>query len=153
MDYRKLNNNEIGLYSELYESVFAEEPWNEEFDTKLVRKYFQMCCESNMYGGFVAKEKEIVCGVITYYLKPGTSGTVIYIDELFVREDSRKKGVGSTLISQVEKVRAKRDAVSIIIHTDENSDAYRLYKFLGFECDGELVSLYKNFRMWINISL
>ncbi len=43
------------------------------------------------------------------------------------------------------------DIVSIIILTDKNTDAYKLYKAKNFESDDSFVGLYKNIKYKIVI--
>lgn len=121
--YRELDFNEVEQYAELYQMAFAEEPWNEIFDSEKVINYFDICCKNNMYGGIVADKDNIICGILTYYLKPSAAGTILYIDELMVCEEYRGKGIGSRLVMEVEKKARNYDVVSIIVHTESHTDA------------------------------
>ena len=147
INYRSISFGEISKYAELYQAVFGETPWNETFETKKVCDYFSICCKNEMFGGIVASDGDVVCGIITYFLKLSAAGTILFIDELLVNKDYRKKGIGSRLISIVEEKYTDTDIVSIIILTDKNTDAYKLYKAKNYESDDSFVGLYKNIKI------
>lgn len=64
------------------------------------------------------------------------AGILLFIDELLVNKDYRKKGIGNRLISIVEEKYTDADIVSIIILTDKDTDAYKLYKAKNYESGG-----------------
>ena len=99
-----------------------------------------------MFGGIVASDGDVVCGIITYFLKPIAAGILLFIDELLVNKDYRKKGIGNRLISIVEEKYTDADIVSIIILTDKDTDAYKLYKAKNYDGDESFVALYKNIQ-------
>ena len=146
ISYKSISLSEIEKYAELYQAVFAEPPWNETFETKKACDYFSVCCKNEMFGGIVASDGAVVCGIITYFLKPIAAGILLFIDELLVNKDYRKKGIGNRLISIVEEKYTDADIVSIIILTDKDTDAYKLYKAKNYDSDESFVVLYKNIK-------
>lgn len=91
---------------------------------------------------FVACHNDETLGVILGYLVPDLNLDVIYIDTLVVAESARGSGIGKKLLAQVSK-QAQFDKVHILrLQTEKNSDAYQIYKHLGF-CETKLVQMKK----------
>lgn len=91
---------------------------------------------------FVACHNDEILGVILGYLVPDLNLDVIYIDTLVVAESARGSGIGKKLLAQVSK-QAQFDKVHILrLQTEKNSDAYQIYKHLGF-CETKLVQMKK----------
>jgi len=145
VEIRNLSIEDINDCALLYQKVFAEAPWLESFDYDTIKQYFLHCCNDKLYGGYVANNDDLLYGFITYFIKPSAAGNVLYVDELCVDKDIRKNGIGTKLIKKIENLVKERDLISILIHTDKSSDAYKLYKNQGFECDDSVVALYKNY--------
>ena len=127
----------------IYKRTFSEEPWLETYDIDMIKEYFMHCCNDAMYGGYVAYDNKVY-GFITYFIKPSAAGNVLYIDELCVTKETRKNGIGTSLINKVIDVSRQNSCISILIHTDKKTDAYRLYRKLDFEQDDSVEALYKN---------
>lgn len=144
MEIKKIGTEYVDACALLYKKTFAEEPWYEIYDTDMIKKYFIHCCNDTLYGGYVAYDNKMY-GFITYFIKPSAAGNVLYIDELCVTKEARKRGIGTSLINKVKDLLEENCCVSILIHTDKKTDAYKLYKSLGFEQDDSVVALYKNF--------
>lgn len=77
---------------------------------------------------------------LTYSNEAG--GAVLWIDELYVREDFRRQGLGAELIRFAEGQYAGHTARVRLEAEPNNTGAMRLYKRLGFEPLG-YIQLYK----------
>ncbi len=77
---------------------------------------------------------------LTYSNEAG--GAVLWIDELYVREEFRGQGLGAELIRFAEEQYAGRTARVRLEAEPNNTGAMRLYKRLGFE-PLEYIQLYK----------
>lgn len=137
--------NDIEICVAIYQEVFAEEPWFEKFEEEKVKQYFVHCYEKSLYGAYVAKSEDCLCGFVTYFIKPSAAGNVLYIDEICVKKEWRKRGIGSNLIGAVERFANNNSIISLLIHTDKESIAYNLYKKMGYISDNSVVALYKNY--------
>jgi ribosomal protein S18 acetylase RimI-like enzyme len=68
-----------------------------------------------------------------------------YLEELFVRKEDRKKGIGSLLLKSALNKAKERNCAEISLSVDKNNlNAIRLYKKLGL--DEEVLSLEMHFK-------
>jgi len=85
--------------------------------------------EDNPEGGVVGY---ISVHWLPYLMLAGPEG---YISELFVREDSRGKGVGTTLINDVKEFAITKSCSRLMLLNNKERDSYEknFYGQLGFE--------------------
>jgi aminoglycoside 3-N-acetyltransferase I len=76
---------------------------------------------------------EVVGGLVAYELdKFEQSWREIYIYDLAVAEDHRRRGIATALIGRLQRIAEKRQAWTIFVQADYGDDpAIRLYQALG----------------------
>ena len=82
---------------------------------------------------FEADEKEAGYAIVSMKFETEVGGFAAWIEELFVEEEFRSKGIGSAFFEHLKKElsgRMKRIRLEV---GDENDGAKQLYKRLGFE--------------------
>jgi len=93
----------------------------------------------------VAEEDKKIAGFVwAYFIQYGffKYGT---IDELFVKKEFRRRGVGSTLLKKAIKKLQNFKAKIILVGTEkENKEAIKLYKDVGFELGEKSLWFYWN---------
>ncbi|MFC1626781.1 GNAT family N-acetyltransferase [Patescibacteria group bacterium] len=85
---------------------------------------------------FVAEEQNVLVGFVTFsvryvirYPRP-----IAELDELFVNNSQRKKGIGKALLQQVIKTAQKKDCYRLYIESHyQHKVAHKLYEASGFE--------------------
>lgn len=95
--------------------------------------------EHPLYGFFVAEVNGTIEGVALYYYCYSTwKGKYLYLEDLVVRENARKSGIGSALFERVvEKAReekVKRMGWQVL---DWNEPAIRFYQKYGADLSNE----------------
>ena len=66
-----------------------------------------------------------------------TTGGEAYIEDLFVAQGSRRRGLGGRLVEEaVERARARGCSLVTLDTNERNSPAIALYESLGFSCGG-----------------
>ncbi|MPM48068.1 hypothetical protein SDC9_94790 [bioreactor metagenome] len=104
----------------------------------VVHDWYCTTLDDNKRATFVAIEEENVLGFIHGYIKEeaGTTvnDTVVVLDALYVKENNRNKGIGTSLIDEFKKwsksLEAKYIDLSVLIN---NNSAIELYKKHGFK--------------------
>lgn len=99
----------------------------------------------------VGHRHEILGWVILSWSADGTDAHVV---DLFVREDHRRRGIGTALMIEVERrARSGREQkLWLAVNPTANTDAMRLYEHLGFCHDGGptyLDGVYDGFEDWV----
>ena len=68
----------------------------------------------------------------------------IYVDELWVAPELRRKGIGTALLAVADRVKSDLDAVGIRLYVNiENPAARRLYEKCGFAESGQATFMEK----------
>lgn len=80
---------------------------------------------------FLAYEEEIKDPVGVLYAK--LDAGVIFLDAIIVSKNSQKKGIGTALMSELEKVAKEKNAHKIYLYTRDDWNAVKLYKKFGFK--------------------
>jgi len=71
--------------------------------------------------------------ILTRYHSVEKGGVTIYIDELYVEERFRRRGVGKTILDEVVKIAQKEKAKAIWANTEHNNPgAQQFFKSAGF---------------------
>lgn len=99
----------------------------------------------------LAKLGNKIIGKALWYVKGDPNEGVVELDELYVFENFRKRGIGNTLINATiasakkyfETLRIKPRRIFLSTEED-NLNARRLYKKFGFECVANLGPLYSD---------
>lgn len=115
-----------GLIKEL--AVFENEP-NEP--TNPIKKFIEEgSCKNPRFQVIVAEEKQVVVGIALYYYGYSTwKGSMIYLDDLVVKESHRKSGIGKQLMDELISI-AKEEKIKQIRWQvlDWNENAINFYK-------------------------
>lgn len=123
-DYSKI----IGLINEF--ALFQKTP------EKVTITAEQMKNDGQLFQCMIAETiaKNII-GFVTYFpVYFSWSGKAMYVDDLFVKEDFRKKGIGKELLNAVMKVAKEKDCKKVRWQvSDWNTNAIKFYKNLGAE--------------------
>lgn len=128
---------------ELYKEIWKELPWNEFFWTsEMVDEDINFALSQEDFIGKLALNSNNVIGFTWGYrlplekfpfLKEVVGEDVIYIDELAVKSDFRRRKIGTTLTNMLIGDVSKLGYNTITLRTNTNGFAYIFYKKLGFE--------------------
>lgn len=82
---------------------------------------------------FIEESALMGYAILIPYWSNEFGGVLLFIDELFVRAQSRGKGIAKGFLAQAES-KSGADAVALALEVDpQNTEARRLYEALGFE--------------------
>lgn len=115
-----------GLIKEL--ALFENEP-NEP--TNPLKKFIEEgSCKNPRFQVIVAEENQVIVGIALYYYGYSTwKGSMIYLDDLVVKESYRKCGIGKQLMDELISI-AKEEKIKQIRWQvlDWNENAIKFYK-------------------------
>jgi ribosomal protein S18 acetylase RimI-like enzyme len=83
-----------------------------------------------------------VDGQLAGIAKIAIEGGVVWLEELLVFENFRKQGIGTELIRRTIASAMERNCHKIILETDEELFAFKLYKKHGFAIEAKLPNHY-----------
>lgn len=138
MDIIKINNSESSLVIELFNKyrIFYKQP----SDIELCSKFINDRLKKNESVIFVAtikeNEKIVPTGFAQLYPKfsSGKAIKIWVLNDLYVDENCRNKGIGENLINRVLTFAKNDNANHVELSTaTDNYNAQRLYETIGFE--------------------
>lgn len=117
-------------------ALFKEFAAFEKLEHLMINNVEKMKAEQEHFNCFVVKNSvnEII-GYVTYFYAYYTwTGKAIYMDDLFVKEAYRGKGIGNKLIQQVIEVAKESNCSKMRWQVSNwNEPAIKFYKSLGAE--------------------
>jgi GNAT superfamily N-acetyltransferase len=113
--------------------------WGEESSLEMMRAAFQRLSLDPDYVFLVAKLKGGVIGSIMGIVCEelyGECRPFMVVEDVIVDKDHRRKGIGASLMRQLEECAADRNCGYIIFVTEkERTEAHRFYESLGYTLD------------------
>lgn len=94
------------------------------------------------YGLFVAENNEEIVGIALHYIRYSTwKGSMLYLEDIVVRDEKRGKGIGAQLFEAcLQLVKEKGYAGLVWQVLDWNEPAINFYKKYEAELDGEWIN-------------
>ncbi len=87
----------------------------------------------------VAEDETGICGTVQLVLgMPDNQPHRADVCKMLVHRRARRRGVGAALMSQIENVAKNEGRTLLVLDTVTNSDAYRMYARLGWQCVGDI---------------
>lgn len=129
----KLSVNDIEIIKELFLSVFTQEPWNDDWsdEDQLTRYLLDIIDNHNSLSLGYYNEDGLIA-IALGHIKHWYEGTEYCIDELCVKTELQKQGVGASFLSDLEECLLRQDIKHLFLLTDRDVPAYSFYKKHGF---------------------
>jgi len=144
MRIRLATKKDIKEIGRLMLSEFTKPPFNEKALLPAVIKSLQYYFKIGKI--FVAvKEKEIV-GVLVFKTEQWWEGPVIIIEDLAIKHEHKRKGIGKALMEKIEKYVKKNKIKKITFKTHKKSEALKFYKKIGYKIPKNIIEMEKHHR-------
>ena len=143
MEYRTIDNDNIGILAEIFTDSFNDRPWNVEWtnDTAKIRLE-QMLSGSAAYG-FAAYENGEPCGLAIGCFEQYYDGIVFNLREFCVKNTLRGKGVGAVIYSELERKLKEKGVKEITLNTLRGRATEGFYEKLGMTRSESIVVMTK----------
>lgn len=134
-----LNSSEILQIIPIYQQAFAEPPWNETWKGEEVLEDIRYAFAQQNTIALIAKLNSETIGFTWGYRLPkekfpfldGIDEKSIYGDEMAVKKEYRREGVGTKLLKEMWKLSKQMGMKEWVCRTDNNSLVYPLLIELG----------------------
>ena len=134
MTIRKITKEDKQIYTEMAKDFYSSPAVLEDIPEGNISSSFEAFLEGNPYGDafiFESDGQTVGYGVLAYTWSQEAGGRVVWIEEIYIKEEFRGCGYGSEFIKHVlEAIPAKRYRLET---EPENEKAAALYRRLGFE--------------------
>jgi len=134
IEIRKASENDFNAIFELLKE-FAEFIKTPE---KVTLTLEQMQKDKDYFNSLIATDNNNVIGFATYFFAYYSwTGKTLYIDDLFIIQQYRGKGIGTTLINSLINIAKQENCKKMRWQVSNwNKPAIEFYKRLGAEIDG-----------------
>jgi len=133
--YRKYKNEDKKNVIKLIKRFYTEDPTPKGMSNEKIKKTLAFLPKHKERGIILVFDynKEIIgYSVLINFWSNEYGGNIIYIDELFVKKEWRRKGIATEFITALIKKRIN-NAIAIQLEvTPNNKNARKLYERLGF---------------------
>lgn len=143
MRIRKATTKDIPEIARLMLAEFSKPPFEEKESISSVRKSLEFYLKIGR--GFVAVEDGII-GVIIFKAEQWWEGPVILVEDLAVDHEHKRKGVGKSLVDEVEEYAKENKARLVSFTTHRKSSAVSFYKRHGYRVEKDTVFMSKRIR-------
>lgn len=118
--------------------LFRELAVFENLPEKMINSVERMKTEKDFFRGFTIKdENNLILGYVTFFFAYYTwVGKSLYMDDLYIREEHRGKGLGTQLIKKVISFAKETNCQKLRWQVSNwNKSAIKFYKSLGAQID------------------
>ena len=143
MKIRKATKKDLQEIGKLMKEEFSKPPFKEKDPINSVLKSLNFYYKIGEI--YIAKEKEIV-GVIVFKIEQHWEGKVIIIEDLAVKKEYQKRGVGKDLMKFVGEYAKNKKIKSILFTTHKESKAMKFYRSLGYKIEKNRINMSKKLR-------
>ncbi len=143
MEIRELTKNDIDSCVDIFMSSYNTKPWNYKWNAEKAQAYLTEYLEVKRFVGFVAIDNGKIVAALLGHLKTWWTKDQLYIDEVFVSDDSKGKGVGKKIIQHCENYCRQNDIEIISLMTNEVMPAYTFHSKNDFVKVNQYVFMFK----------
>ena len=146
MELKELTIKDRGSITNLFMSVFTNEPWNDDWSdhAQLDAYIHDLIGQDNSLTLGYCDGNHIVA-LAMGHIKHWFAGTEYNIDELCVDREMQGRGIGSMFLGEIERFLSGRGITRIFLQTDKDMPAYEFYIHRGFQEMQGHVSFVKQF--------
>ena len=134
MTIRKIQKEDKQIYTEMARDFYSSPAVLENIPEENILNSFELFLSGTPYGDafiFESDGQAVGYGVLAYTHSQEAGGKVVWIEEIYVKEEYRGKGYGSVFLRFVkENIPARRYRLET---EPENTRAAALYRRHGFE--------------------
>lgn len=146
MEFKKFSQEDLNNSAKLYQEVFSQQPWNDEwFKLSRVKDYLNELIENPVFSGYVVYQNYELVAACFGHSRSWWSGDEFFIDEFFVSSKYQGQGIGSLLMDYVENHPELKNIESFQLLTNNNVPAKDFYHKNGFKTRKNRVAMTKKF--------
>ena len=127
MEIRKISKSDLEDLAKLMVNVYNAPPWNDKWTVETALESLNDISDfPKFFGNVIVDENKIIGGIIGHIRRYTTEST-FYIDEFFISEKYRGKGLAKELYQTSIKELQQRGICGAFFTTLKNSRAYNFY--------------------------
>lgn len=131
MNIVNCKSEDLEACSKLFIKVYEQGEYNEEWEEEDAYHYLERFHTIDSKQCFLALNKDEIIGAIFSYTYPWQGKSLVYVQELFVLEAERNKGIAKALLSSI----VKNKTINIWLVANEKTGASSFYEKIGLKKD------------------
>jgi aminoglycoside 6'-N-acetyltransferase I len=131
IEFRIMDESDIGAYCALFQRVFASSPWNEKWSLERIDRDIRKLMRKKGFIGVVATAGHNSIGFVTGS-RIGIFPKIFYLAQLFVDSTIQGKGIGNSLVRETMTIAKEHGVSKMILLTKPDSKAEEFYHRIGF---------------------
>ena len=143
--YKFITESDIGVVVSMMQEFYAIDnyPINPELSKKL---FIEFIADAKLGKAWLISTENGIAGyvILTFVFSFEYGGTIAFLDELFLKEEARGKGIGRQTIGFIQREAGKSGLKLIYLEVEPNNEkAQRLYLSSDFEMHNRKFMKYK----------
>jgi GNAT superfamily N-acetyltransferase len=122
-----LESEHIAKCAELYMKVFNAKPWNDSWTLETAYQRLHDFYNTPNFTGVLYLEAEEVNGAIFGNVEQFYNGAHYNLREMFIANELQGKGIGSKLLSELERQLGNFGVTTIMLFTSKGNETNRFY--------------------------
>jgi aminoglycoside 6'-N-acetyltransferase I len=143
MKVSPITRDDLPECAALFVEVFNREPWHESWTIEPVLARFNECFRTPGFSGLIGREGNAICFALGY-VETWESSKHFFLKEMCVARDHQRSGVGSELITELEKDLISKGIRKIYLLTARDGSAESFYRKNGFYVSPKMIMMGKH---------
>ena len=133
---RAMKREDIPACADILCRVYNNELWMCRWERETAIAYLSDFFEVKKFVGYVICEEGQVVGAVFAHEKIWWNNSEVFVEEMFVDPDRQGRGLGTSLLKEIEKYVKEHQLAGITLSTNKYAPAPLFYKKNGFvDCE------------------
>lgn len=133
---RAMKTEDIPACADILCRVYNNELWMCRWERETAIAYLSDFFEAKKFVGYVICEEGQVIGALFAHEKIWWNNSEVFVEEMFVDPDRQRRGLGTSLLQEIEKYVEEHQLAGITLSTNKYAPAPLFYKRNGFvDCE------------------
>ena len=142
VEIKEMDSESIAICAELYQNVYKNDPWNEEYSIDEIADYLFRFINSKTKRAYMLMLDENIIGIALGLIVPCIGADYFRLEDICISPKFQRSGFGSQFIKLISHCVAQENCDSILLGTQRGYPAHRFYLKNDFkEIDSVLLYL------------
>lgn len=139
---KEMDSESIAICAELYQNVYKNDPWNEEYSIDEIADYLFRFTNSKTKRAYMLMSDEKIIGIALGLIVPCIGSDYFRLEDICISPKFQRSGFGSQFVKLISLCVAQENCDSILLGTQRGYPAHRFYLKNDFkEIDSVLLYL------------
>ena len=142
VEIKEMDSESIAICAELYQNVYKNDPWNEEYSIDEIADYLFRFINSKTKRAYMLMLDENIIGIALGLIVPCIGADYFRLEDICISPKFQRSGFGSQFVKLISLCVVQENCDSILLGTQRGYPAHRFYLKNDFkEIDSVLLYL------------